>query len=173
MLAKGARLALILSIWLLSGPFAAAAPNPIDIRITTHLGDRQNFVDGDRLSFLLSLDKDAFVYLFYRDAGGNLLQLLPNERMPRHYFDAGLFMPVPNETQPFQFEVAPPYGDETLHAIASDNGDLYFPGQPLQNGLILLQDDIDAIGGRIEKGSVKIFGRADLMIKTVPASQAN
>ncbi len=56
-------------------PALAGQPVPIEVGLTTHLGDRQSFVDGDRISFLLSLERDAYVYLFYRDADKNLLQL--------------------------------------------------------------------------------------------------
>ncbi|MDH3389796.1 MAG: DUF4384 domain-containing protein, partial [Gammaproteobacteria bacterium] len=72
----------LLALLLASSPALAGEPRQVDVRLTTHLGDQQSFVDGDRISFLLSLESDAYVYLFYRDAEANLLQLLPNERMP-------------------------------------------------------------------------------------------
>ena len=147
----------------------ANQPTPVEIGITTHLGDRQQFAAGDVLSFLLSLDRDAYVYVFYRDADANLLQLLPNRRFPGHFFEAGFFMPVPDDSLPFQFEVAPPYGEESIFAYASDNGELSFAGTPLDNGLILLRDHMDAIADRIESGSTKLFGRAELTISTQPA----
>ena len=149
----------------------AGEPRQVDVRITTHLGDQQSFVDGDRISFLLSLDSDAYVYLFYRDAAANLLQLVPNERMVDHFFSAGLFMPVPSAQQKFQFTVQPPYGDEFIYAIASDNDALVFPGKPLANGLILLTAEIETIITSIEAKSSRLFGRAELRLTTLPASQ--
>ena len=149
----------------------AADPQDIDVSITTHLGDRQQFVAGDRISFLLSLERDAHVYLFYRDADANLLQLLPNERMPDHFFSAGLFMPVPNRTQPFQFIVSPPYGEESMVAFASDNGDLGFAGTLLDNGLKLLRDDLELVDRRIRAQSKNLFGRGDLVLTTLPPSK--
>lgn len=148
-----------------------AEPRQVDVRITTHLGDHQSFVDGDRIAFLLSLDADAYVYLFYRDAALNLMQLLPNERMPNHFFNAGLFMPVPAAQQEFQFTVRPPYGEELIYAIASDNESLIFPGKPLAGGLILLDGGLEKISDRIRSKSKKLFGRGDLRLTTRPSPQ--
>ena len=152
-------------------PVLAAEPENVDVRITTHLGDRQQFIEGDRISFLLSLERDAHVYLFYRDAAANLLQLLPNERMPDHFFSAGLFMPVPDRQQPFQFTVQPPYGEEFMYAFASDNGALSFSGKPLANGLILIQGNLQQVSRRIRAGSKKYFGRGELSLTTLPAKK--
>lgn len=162
-------------LWLMvaSSHALAGEPRAIDLRITTHLGDQQSFVDGDRISFLLSLDSDAYVYLFYRDAEANLLQLLPNERMTDHFFDAGLFMPVPAAQHQFQFTVQPPYGEEFMYAIASDNDALVFPGKPLANGLILLTTDIETIIASIEAKSIGLFGRAELRLTTLPPQPSN
>lgn len=152
-----------------SSPVQAGEPRSIEVGITTHLGDRQSFVDGDRISFLLSLESDAYVYLFYRTAEAQLVQLLPNERMSDHFFGAGLFMPVPSAQQAFQFTVQPPYGEEAIYAVASDNGKLSFPGNKLANGLILLDGVIEAIVGRIKANSTRLFGRGDLRLTTKSA----
>ncbi len=39
--------------------------NHININITTHLGDHQTFMEGDVISFFLSLDKDAYLLVIY------------------------------------------------------------------------------------------------------------
>lgn len=168
-----ARLVATALLLLTLSPGLASELQPVDVRITTHLGDQQDFVDGDRISFLLTLERDAYVYLFYRDAEARLLQLLPNERMPDHFFNAGLFMPVPSVQQSFQFTVQPPYGDEFMVAIASDNGAYSFPGKKLANGLILLAGDLEQIIDSIEAGSTELFGRGDLRLTTRPAPQTD
>lgn len=162
----------ILLALLVSASAAAVDPKRIEVGITTHLGDRQAFVAGDRISFLLSLERDAYVYLFYRDAESSLLQLLPNERMPAHFFSAGLFMPLPDSRQPFQFIVQPPFGEESIYAYASDNGSLSFSGTPLANGLILLEDRLEQIERRIRAQSKKFHGRDELRLTTSPAQNA-
>lgn len=165
--------ACLLVLLVLTNSALAGDPRLVDVRITTHLGDQQSFVDGDRISFLLSLESDAYVYLFYQDAGANLLQLLPNERMGDHFFSAGLFMPVPSAQQKFQFAVQPPHGDEFIFAVASDNDALVFPGKPLANGLIVLNAEIETIVAGIKKNSSGLFGRAQLRLTTLPGRQSN
>ena len=83
---------LALGLALLAAPAGAAqlaGPADVELRLTTHLGDVREFVEGDRIGFLLSLNRAAHVYLFYRDAGGDLWQLLPNARQPENLFPAG------------------------------------------------------------------------------------
>ena len=53
---------------------------PIAVDVTTHLGDKQTFLKGDSISFLLSLDTDAHLLAFYEDAAGDLTQLIPNKK---------------------------------------------------------------------------------------------
>ena len=141
----------------------------IEVNLTTHLGDQQSFVSGDQISFLLSLERDAYVYLFYLDADSNLLQLLPNARLTQHAFTAGLFIPVPNKQQPFKFTVQPPYGEEIMVAFASDNGSLGFTGQPLPSGLILMRDDLGQIGEQIRAASEQFFGSGELILTIIPS----
>ena len=162
---------LLLSLIVLT-PVIAGEPRQIDVRITSHLGDQQKFVAGDHLSFLLSLERDSYVYLFYRDAAGNLLQLLPNARMQDHFFNKGLFMPVPSAQQSFQFTVQPPYGDEIMYAVASDNGFMNFPGEILANGLILLSGDFGSVVAAIKANSSQLFGHGQFQLTTLPDQQA-
>lgn len=157
----------------MSGATLPDEPRRIEVGITTHLGDQQSFVDGDRISFLLSLESDAYVYLFYQDAEARLLQLLPNERMPDHFFASGLFMPVPSSRQAFQFTVQPPHGDEFMFAVASDNGGLTFAGEPLANGLILLEGVMENIIDRIRRESARVFGQSKLRLTTRPARNSD
>lgn len=167
-----AGVAALLLLMLAADPLLAGEPAPVDIRITTHLGDRQSFSEGDRISFLLSLDRDAYVYLFYRDAAGNRLQLLPNRRMPRHFYSAGVFMPVPSAGQRFQFSVNPPFGVETVYAFASDTGEFEFDGKLLDSGLILLDAEIDRLDAEIRRASRQLFGRAELTLTTQAAAES-
>jgi hypothetical protein len=98
----------------------AADSRSINLSVTTHLGDTQSFRDGDIVSFYVSLDKDAYLIIIYQDARGQLSVLLPNPLYPDNFFRAGLFVPIPNEHNPFQFRITPPFGKETLWVFASD-----------------------------------------------------
>ena len=51
----------------------------IPLELTTHLGDQQQFVEGDEIQFLLSLGQDAYIYMYYTDAANKLTQILPSK----------------------------------------------------------------------------------------------
>jgi hypothetical protein len=144
----------------------AVESESIEVGITTHLGDQHSFTRGDRISFFLSLDQKAFVYLFYRDADANLVQLLPNQHLTNHAYEAGVFMPLPSSEQAFQFTVQAPFGDEQLIVFASSKGDFQFPGKLLENGLILLDVGIENFSETIKNAS-PVYGKSELRIKTL------
>ena len=75
----------------LINPVVAGEPETITVEITTHLGDQQAFVEGDVISFLLSLDRDAYVYLFYEDASASNLSDFPKYAKPYTFLPKGLF----------------------------------------------------------------------------------
>ena len=61
----------------------------IPLELTTHLGDQQQFVEGDEIQFLLSLGQDAYIYMYYVDAANNITQILPNENQPSNFYMLG------------------------------------------------------------------------------------
>ena len=154
---------------LLSKPAYAVEPESIEVGITTHLGDQQIFTQGNRMSFFLSLDQKAWVYLFYHDAQLNLPQLLPNQHLKNHAYEAGMFIALPADGQAFQFPVQAPYGNEQLFAFASNRSDLRFSGRSLDNGLILLDTGIENITAKIREAS-QAYGQSVLQIKILPVS---
>lgn len=128
-------------LFMLTGAWSANA-QPFNLTVTTHLGDKQNFREGDLVSFYVSLDKDAYLTIFYQDAGNQLSVLLPNTLYPQNFFHAGLFIPIPNEQNPFQFRITPPFGKETLWVFASD--------KPLFNASSDASSDISPLTGSIK-----------------------
>jgi hypothetical protein len=98
----------------------AANDKPINLSITTHLGDEQTFREGDIVSFYVNLEENAYLVIIYQDASGQLNVLLPNALHTNNFFNAGLFIPIPNEQNPFQFRITPPFGKETLWVFASN-----------------------------------------------------
>ena len=119
----------------------AAASNTaqtIHLDITTYLGDKQTFVEGDTLSFLVTLDKAAYLLVLYETARHQLIQLLPHQYSGARKYQAGYYIPVPGDTARYQFVIAPPFGKERILAFASDKALPVLPGQELGNGLRLL-----------------------------------
>lgn len=154
----------VIIVSLCLSPVVAVEPEKITVEITTHLGDQQIFVEGDVISFLLSLDRDAYIYLFYRDADGNNFQILPNRHFPHHFYRKGLFMQIPPPQARFLFKVGPPFGREELFVFASDNAEIQFSGQMPGNGLRLVEEPVSKLESRIRTQSVSAFGNASLEI---------
>jgi len=92
----------------------------IPLELTTHLGDQQQFVEGDEIQFLLSLGQDAYIYMFYMDASGTITQILPNANQQSHFYSAGYFLTIPEYENLYRFTISPPFGEESVWIIASD-----------------------------------------------------
>ncbi|NOX43727.1 MAG: DUF4384 domain-containing protein [Gammaproteobacteria bacterium] len=160
-------------------PLVHATPEPdshqrhINIDITSHLGDNQIYTEGDVISLYVSLDRDAFVLIFYQDAGGNLNQIIPNKLSSDHFFRAGDFFSVPNLNSPFKFTISEPFGTEYLWAFASNKSFPTLRGIPLKNGFILLKDRLDTIRKLLQlhaKNENGYFGQAKAIITTKSAT---
>ena len=141
--------------------------NTIDIEVTTHLGDKQTFQQGDVISFLISLDRDAFVLMIYEDAEHNLVQIIPNRYRQSNQYKTGLFMSVPNRDEPFEFVVSPPFGKETIWVFAAEKSFPELNGIELENGLKKLSESLPAILSKVRSNrSKQHYGEASATITT-------
>lgn len=147
-------------------PVAANEPKKIEVGITTHLGDRQTFVEGDVISFLLSLDRDAYIYLFYQDASGDVYQIIPNQQRRDHFYGKGFFLPIPRSETDFQFKIRPPFGEENLFVFATNNAEVELTGRWLENGLRLIDGSVDNLETSIRQQSKTQFGATTMLIKS-------
>jgi hypothetical protein len=152
---------------------AAKKVNPIQIEITTHLGNDQTFVEGDHISFLLNLDSDAYLLAIYQDVAGNLIQLLPNRESPKGPHKAGLFIRLPRQNAKYRFKVAPPYGKETLWIFASNVLPLTLKGKNLANGLKVLDGEIVSLRNKLRRRNQAAYGEARLTISTRARENVN
>ncbi len=146
----------------------AAELRIVNLDITTHLGDQQVYHAGDKLSFMLSLDEDAYVYLFYQDSENHLLQLLPNAQHRQNFFKAGLYIPIPDPEAGFSYKVEAPFGTDRVWAFAVDHQHSGLPGQVLGNGLILMLQTIDQVRSELKAQAEKVFDQSSKQIITQP-----
>ena len=168
------RLTLVLAIvlacsaWILSPPVDAALvePDRVDLSLTVEPGDRREYYDGDYISFTLSLEREGYVYFFYLDTQGNLLQLLPNAEMSNHWFPRGEGMPFPSLEVPMDYVIVPPFGEELLLVFVSDNPRIELPGQWSETGVLELEIDLERVEDLIYDASSAVFGRAELSFES-------
>lgn len=128
----------------------------IPLELTTHLGDQQQFIEGDEIQFLLSLGQDAYIYMLYLDASGAITQVLPNVNQQSHFYSAGYFLTIPEYENLYRFTISEPFGEESVWVIASDQS------IPLDLSL----DKIDSIKDVIKNASRQAYGEYALRITT-------
>ena len=73
---------------------------------------------GDRISLLVSLDRDAYLLVVYQDAEYNRHQIVPSEYQPDNFYRSGFYFPLFNERSAFEMVVSAPYGLETVWVYA-------------------------------------------------------
>jgi hypothetical protein len=165
----------LFAVWLMvvCPPVLAANPSVgggdvIALEATTHLGDSQTFREGDAVSFLLSLDRDAYLVLVYQDAAGNLLKVFPDPSNPSGFVRAGRFLDFPFKGSSFRLRVTAPFGTESLWVFAANSPFPVLEGKRQNDGAVILADSVQGLLARMRgfgRRSGMAYGeaRAELM----------
>lgn len=101
---------------------------PLRVQLWT---DKQSFKQKEKIKIYLKGNKPFYARVLYRDASGNLLQLLPNPYRNDNYFNGGVVYEIPSGNDRFELEVTPPFGQEDimLTAATSPLGDINVEAQ--------------------------------------------
>lgn len=93
--------------------------SPLHVELTTLLGDVDSFAVGDVVSFLVSVDRDAFITMYLEDANHAWSRLYPvaNDSNASVAVVAGEYNVVPGAGQ--SFLVSAPFGSETVWLFAA------------------------------------------------------
>lgn len=91
---------------------------PLDVKIWT---DKQVFKKGEKIVINLQGNKDFYGKIVYLTADGQTVQLLPNGHRSLDFFKGGRTYTVPEGTDGFTLDVAPPYGAERIMLYASES----------------------------------------------------
>jgi hypothetical protein len=96
---------------------------PLSVKVWT---DRKEYQQGDRVKLYLKGNKPFYGRLVYKDAAGNLVQLLPNPYRENNYFNGGSVYELPSGEDRYDLEVSPPFGSEgiTVYASTAPQGNL-------------------------------------------------
>jgi hypothetical protein len=130
----------------------------IPLELTTHLGEKHDFVRGDEMQFLLSLGSDAYIYMYYIDAEKNITQILPSKNQPSNHYSSGYFLTLPEYKDGYRFIVSEPFGKEDIWVIASD--------QPID--VDMSNKSIEEIKQKIKEHSKREYGEYVFNILTMP-----
>lgn len=96
---------------------------PLSVKVWT---DKQEYREGEKIRVYLKGSKPFYGRVAYKDAKGDLIQLLPNPYRQNNYFNGGVVYELPSGEDRFDLEVSPPFGSEgvTVYAATSPLGDL-------------------------------------------------
>ena len=89
---------------------------PLSIKVWT---DKKEYKSGDKIKVYIKGNKPFYARIMYRDAGRELLQLLPNPYRSNNYFNGSTIYELPSGDDKFNLEVSPPFGEENVVVYAS------------------------------------------------------
>ena len=114
---------------------------PLNVRLWT---DKKVFKKGDKIRIYIQGNKPFYARVHYRDAKGEIVQLLPNPYRTDNYFNGGVIYVIPSGNDKFDLEVSPPFGEESisLYASTSPLGDIGLSGDGAVYQVITKENDI-------------------------------
>lgn len=89
---------------------------PLQVRIWT---ERERYRAGEAVKVFLRGNRPFYARVMYRDAAGQLTQLLPNPYRADNYFNGGVTYEIPAGADKFELAVTPPFGQEYIKLYAS------------------------------------------------------
>lgn len=89
---------------------------PLTVKLWTN---QLQFRPGQYMKIYIKGNKPFYGRLTYKDASGNLLQVLPNPNRSEYHFNGSVTYQVPDMNDNFELLVAPPLGIESLTLYAS------------------------------------------------------
>lgn len=98
------------------------------------------YKSGENIIVYARVNKAAFLKLFYLNAAGEIIQILPNQYASNCYIESNNTRSFGDDQDPFKFLVVPPFGIEALIAFASTNQLSEISNRDLPNGLHLVQE---------------------------------
>jgi hypothetical protein len=84
---------------------------PLSINVWT---DKKEYKSGEKIKVYIKGNKPFYARIIYKDARGELVQLLPNPYRSNNYFNGGTIYELPSGDDKFDLEVSPPFGEENI-----------------------------------------------------------
>lgn len=97
-------------------PMADDPTAPLTVRAWT---DKKEYKQGSKIKVFIKGNKPFYARVLYKDASGELIQILPNPHRRENYFNGGTMYEIPAGGDGFDLEVSPPFGEENIIVYAS------------------------------------------------------
>jgi hypothetical protein len=93
---------------------------PLTVRVWTK---KRNFTEGDKMVLFIEGNADFYARVVDFMSDGNIVQLLPNTHRQNNFFKGGVVHQIPDASKgdPFELEIAPPFGKDRIVVYASNN----------------------------------------------------
>lgn len=81
--------------------------------------DHENHIyeEDDLMTVTVESTRTGYLYLFYKDASGNVTVLFPNKYHQDNYIEANQKLVIPDNMMFFKLRTAAPFGQEVLQAV--------------------------------------------------------
>ncbi len=91
---------------------------PLNVQVWT---DKKEYRQSEKIRIYLKGNKPFYARVLYKDAKGDLLQILPNPFRADNYFHGGVVYEFPSGNDKFELQVTPPFGEEGIIVYAGTN----------------------------------------------------
>jgi hypothetical protein len=91
---------------------------PLKIKVWT---DKKEYKEGEKIKIYIRGNKPFYARVLYKDASGQIIQLLPNPYRTENYFNGGVTYGIPEGNDKFDLEVSRPFGEESVIVYASSS----------------------------------------------------
>jgi hypothetical protein len=133
----------------------------------------RDYRQGDALSVRVACEVDAYLYVLYQQADGQVFQIYPNAHQADNRATARQTVEIPDKDDEFRWSIGPPFGDEVIKVIAAKR-----PIRGLADGA-LRQKQFNAVSVQQVKGIALELGAEppnqwtehDVKIHTYPRGQ--
>ena len=93
--------------------------NPLKLEVWTDRGKGSVYIEGDELFVMIRANMDAYVRLYYTDAANQTYQIFPNRYRSEGKISGNAVVRIPDPQDAFAFRIKPPFGVESITALAS------------------------------------------------------
>jgi hypothetical protein len=99
---------------------SSSPPGAVDLRLDVIGNSSRIFNVGDTLRFAISVDRDAFVYCYYRDETGSVARVFPNRFQQDPKVTPSASVQVPAKSAGFSIALERPATEAQLSCVATD-----------------------------------------------------
>jgi len=107
----------------------------LEVQLWVDRLDGAVYQKGEKMTAYVRANRDCYLYLFYHDAAGNDLLILPNRLRPNHQIAGGKVYEIPSQADQFDFTIVAPFGAEILKAFASSQPLPELAGKEISGGI--------------------------------------